>query len=81
MVPLLSGYYVAHPAGNPLPFRLTYLIHLLSAELLVVLIPFTKLAHVVLFQFTRISWELGWHFVPGAGEKVRIALGKRGEPV
>jgi hypothetical protein len=81
MVPLLSGYYVAHPAGSPLPFRLTFLIHLLSAELLVILIPFTKLAHVVLFPFTRISWELGWHFVPGAGEKVRIALGKRDEPV
>jgi len=81
MVPLLSGYYVAHPVGSPLPFWLTYLIHLLSAELLVLLIPFTKLAHVVLFPFTRISWELGWHFVPGAGEKVRIALGKEGEPV
>lgn len=81
IVPLLSGYYVAHPVGSPLPFWLTYLIHLLSAELLVLLIPFTKLAHVVLFPFTRISWELGWHFVPGAGEKVRIALGKEGEPV
>lgn len=81
IVPLLSGYYVAHPAGNPLPYTLTYLIHLLSAELLLTLIPFTKLAHVFLFPFTRVSWELGWHFVPGAGERVRIALGKEGEPV
>ncbi len=81
LVSLLSGFAVAHQAGNPLPVRLTYLIHLLSAELLVALVPFTKLAHVVLFPFTRISWELGWHFVPGAGQKVRIALGKRDEPV
>jgi nitrate reductase gamma subunit len=81
IVPVLSGYYVAHPAGNPFPYPLTYLIHLLSAELLLTLIPFTKLAHVFLFPFTRISWELGWHFVPGAGERVRIALGKEGEPV
>ena len=81
IVPVLSGYYVAHPAGSPLPHTLTYLIHLLSAELLLILIPFTKLAHVFLFPFTRISWELGWHFVPGAGERVRIALGKEGEPV
>jgi len=81
IVPLLSGYYVAHPAGNPLPYTLTYLIHMLSAELLLTLIPFTKLAHVFLFPFTRVSWELGWHFVPGAGERVRIALGKEGEPV
>jgi len=81
LIPFLSGFYVAHPAGSPLPFSFTYLVHLLSAELLIILIPFTKLAHVGLFPFTRISWELGWHFVPGSGEKVRTALGKEGEPV
>jgi len=80
-VPVVSGYFVAHPAANPLPFSLIYLVHLLSAELLLALVPFTKLAHVALFAFTRVSWELGWHFVPGAGERVRIALGKQGEPV
>lgn len=81
IVPLLSGYLVAHPLQNPLPFTLTYLVHLLSAELLLALIPFTKLAHVILFPLTRISWELGWHFVPGGGESVRLALGKEGEGV
>jgi hypothetical protein len=81
MVPFWTGFLVAHPASNPFPFSLTYLIHLLSAELLLVLIPFTKLVHVALFPFTQISWELGWHFAPGAGERVRLALGKEGEPV
>jgi nitrate reductase gamma subunit len=77
----LSGYAVAHPATNPLSFPLTYLVHLLTAELLLVLLPFTKLAHAVLFPFTQLSWELGWHFVPGAGDRVRLALGKEREPV
>ncbi len=77
----LSGYVVAHPAGNPLPFTLVYIVHLLSAELLLVLVPFSKLGHVVLFPLTRASWEMGWHFVPGAGERIRCALGKEGEPV
>ncbi len=81
ILPLLSGYLVAHPAVNPLPFTLTYLIHLVSAELLLILIPFSKLAHIGLFPLSRVSWELGWHFVPGAGERVRIALGKEGEPI
>ena len=81
LVVFLSGYGMAHPATSPLPFPLIYLTHLLSAELLLILIPFTKLAHVVLYPLTRLSWELGWHFVPGAGEKVRIALGKEGEPI
>ncbi|MGC8763769.1 MAG: hypothetical protein ACP5VN_09095 [Acidobacteriota bacterium] len=76
-----SGYLVAHPATVPLPFTLAWLVHLLSAELLLVLLPFTKLAHALLFPFTRITWELGWHFVPGAGDRVRLALGKEGEGV
>ena len=77
----LSGYVAAHPAGNPLPFTLVYIVHLLSAELLLVLVPFSKLGHAILFSLTRASWEMGWHFVPGAGERVRCALGKEGEPV
>jgi len=76
-----SGYFAAHPEGSPLPFSAAYLAHLLSSELLLMLFPFTKLAHAVLFPFTRFAWELGWHFVPGAGERVRIALGKEGQPV
>ncbi len=81
ILPFLSGYCVAHPAVNPLPFTVMYLAHVLSAEALLILIPFTKLAHIGLFPFSRVSWELGWHFVPGAGERVRIVLGKEGEPV
>ncbi|MDD5563202.1 MAG: hypothetical protein PHQ91_05780 [Thermoanaerobaculaceae bacterium] len=77
----LTGYLVAHPEASPLPFTVIYLGHLLSAELILVLIPFSKLAHALLFASTRIVWELGWHFVPGGGEKVRAALGKAGEPV
>ena len=49
------------------------LIHLLSAELLFVLIPFTKLAHIVLFFFDRIS-GLHWQLRPGAGDQVAEAL-------
>ncbi len=77
----LSGYFVAHPEQNPLPANISYLTHLLSAELILVLIPFSKLCHALLFSTTRIAWELGWHFVPGGGDKVRAALGKAGETV
>jgi hypothetical protein len=49
------------------------LTHVLSAELLFVLIPFTKLSHIVLFFFDRIS-VLHWQLRPGAGEKVAEVL-------
>ncbi len=81
MAAFLTGYGVAHPLANPLPFTFVYIVHLLSAELLLVLVPFSKLGHVILFPLTRASWEMGWHFVPGAGDRIRIALGKEGEPV
>jgi nitrate reductase gamma subunit len=43
------------------------------AELLLVVIPFTKLAHVVLFPFDRLS-EVHWQLRPGAGKRVAEAL-------
>lgn len=72
-VPFMSGYFASHPASNPFSWESMMLIHLLSAELLFVLIPFTKLAHIVLFFFDRIS-GLHWQLRPGAGDKVANAL-------
>lgn len=73
LVPFVSGYAALHPGINPLPWDVMMLVHLLSAELLFVLIPFTKLAHVVLFFFDRIS-GLHWQLRPGAGDKVAEML-------
>jgi nitrate reductase gamma subunit len=73
LVPFVSGYAAAHPAVNPLPWRSMMLIHLLSADLLLVLLPFTKLSHIVLFAFDRLS-EVHWQLRPGAGERVAEAL-------
>lgn len=68
-----SGYLASHPAFNPFPWEVTMLLHLLSAEALFVLVPFTKLAHIVLFAFDRIS-AVHWQLRPGAGDKVAEAL-------
>jgi len=50
------------------------LLHVLSAELLFVLMPTTKLAHVVLFPFDRLSGDIFWRLVPGAGDRVAETL-------
>jgi len=73
LVPFLSGYMASHPGINPFPWEVTMLVHLLSAEVLLVLAPFTKLAHVVLFVFDRIS-AVHWQLRPGAGDKIAEAL-------
>lgn len=73
LLPFASGYMAMHPQYNPLPWDVMMLVHLLSAELLLVLIPFTKLSHVVLFFFERAS-GLHWQLRPGAGDRVAEAL-------
>jgi nitrate reductase gamma subunit len=72
-LPFSTGFLAMHPALNPFPWDVTMLTHLLSAELLFVIIPFTKLAHIVLFAFDRIS-AVHWQLRPGAGDKVAEAL-------
>jgi nitrate reductase gamma subunit len=78
LLPFLTGYLAAHPAHSPLPWTHTLLIHVLSGELLFLTIPFSKLAHMVLFPFVRIS-PVYWHLQPGAGaEAAQAVYGKPG---
>lgn len=73
MIPFGSGYLALHPGINPFPWTSVMLVHLLSAELLFVLVPFTKLSHVVLYAFDRMS-SVHWQLRPGAGDQVAHAL-------
>ena len=50
------------------------LVHTLSGNLMLLLMPFTKLAHAVLFPFERVSSEVFWRFPAGAGDRVADAL-------
>ena len=73
LLPFSTGFLASHPAMNPFPWEVMMLVHLLSAESLFIIIPFTKLAHIVLFAFDRIS-AIHWQLRPGAGDKVAEAL-------
>lgn len=80
-IPFAAGLLVAHPAWNPLPFEVTMLIHVMSADLLLVLIPITKLNHAVLMPEAQLITEAAWHWPAGAGKRVGMTLGKEGEPI
>lgn len=73
LLPFVFGYLAGHPNVNPFSWQLAMLLHLLSAEALFVVIPFTKLSHIVLYFFDRMS-ALHWQLKPGAGDKVAAAL-------
>ncbi|UCG53692.1 MAG: hypothetical protein JSW58_09105 [Candidatus Latescibacterota bacterium] len=80
-VPFASGFLVMHPAWNPFPYEPTLLAHVISGNVLMILLPLTKLSHCVLLPGTQLVSELAWHWPPDAGSRVGIALGKEGEPV
>jgi len=80
-VPFVTGFLVMHPAMNPFGYEATMLAHVLSANLVLVLIPITKLNHCVLLPTTQLVSELSWHFPPDAGEKVGVALQKENETI
>jgi len=57
-LPFLTGFLAYHQFG---PYELMMILHLITAEIMLILIPFTKLAHMILFFFTRafIGFEMG----------------------
>jgi nitrate reductase gamma subunit len=58
LMPFLTGYIAYH---QWIEYKTMLIIHILSGELMLMLIPFTKLAHMILFFFTRahIGMEFG----------------------
>lgn len=76
-----SGYVMANPQYDLLPYPATRLLHVLAANLLLLLAPFTKIVHMVGLPFSQLAGDFGWRFVPGAGANVRKTLGKEGQAI
>jgi len=80
-VPFLTGFLVMHPGWNPFTRDPVLLLHVLSADLLIFLVPVSKLSHMILLPFTQLITELSWHWPPDAGSRVAVTLGKENEPI
>ena len=54
-LPFLTGYFLTHGTVDSIGFLgdNIQIIHILSGELMLILIPFTKLSHFILFFFSR----------------------------
>lgn len=80
-VPFASGFLVMHPSVNPFSYEAALLVHVMSANLLFVLVPITKLSHMALIPTVQLVSEVAWHWPPDAGSKVAVTLGKENEPI
>ncbi len=72
--PFITGFMAVHPSFNPITYNGVMLVHVLSSELIFVILPYSKLVHAVLFPFDRISSDIFWKMPVGAGEKVAKEL-------
>ncbi len=72
----ISGLLAAHPSWHPFPYQACVTVHVLSGDVLLILIPFSKLAHVTLWPLRCLATELAWHFPSQAGAKILATLGK-----
>jgi nitrate reductase gamma subunit len=81
LIPFLSGFLASNPHLNPFPYDPTMLVHLLSAGVCFLVIPFTKLTHMALAPLARLPSELAWRFPDDYPEAVARQLGKENQPV
>lgn len=78
-VPALTGFLCANCGLSAGAYQSCMLIHVVSANLIMIFIPFTKLAHCVLMPITQLVGSIGWKFRVGAGSRIERTLGKRGQ--
>jgi nitrate reductase gamma subunit len=74
--------YLGGQSWNVIPYNVAMVFHISAGAAILVLIPFTKLAHCVLYPLIRLSSEMGWHFAQEGGyDVVRTLYGTEGKRV
>ncbi len=78
---LVSGY-LAGRDWNPIPYDELMLFHVLNGMALLLVAPFSKIAHCVLFPFIRLGAEVAWHLTPrGGSEVIQTLHGPQGRKI
>jgi nitrate reductase gamma subunit len=77
----ISGY-VAGRVWNPIPYDTLMLFHTLNGLVLLLLMPFTKIAHCVLYPLIRLGSEIAWHLTPqGGSDVIKTLHGREGRKI
>jgi len=80
-IPFVTGFLCANVSLSAGGYEACILIHIYSANLVMVLIPFTKVAHCMLLPLSQYVSGLGWKFPRDSGDRVAATLGKKEMPV
>lgn len=80
LVPFITGLMCVHTRLSPGAYQWTIFLHIYSADLIMAVMPFTKIAHCVLAPLSQMVTAVGWKFPVGAGERVIKTLGYSYKP-
>jgi len=66
IAPFLTGYLCVNAAAGPRAYEWLMLVHIYSADLILLLVPFTKLSHCILSALSQVVTAVAWKFPAGA---------------
>lgn len=78
---LVAGFLAAHPTLSPISARAALLIHILGGDLVLAMIPTTRIVHCLLAPFMRLTFAIGWQFPADSGRHVAVVLAKEDRPI
>ena len=81
LIPFVTGFICANLNISPQSYQFFMLVHILSGELIFILIPFSKIAHCVLAPLSQVVSTLAWKFPPDTNDDICTTLNKKGAPV
>jgi nitrate reductase gamma subunit len=81
LLPFVTGYVCANLGVGAATYQTFMLIHILSGNLIFLLLPFTKIAHCVLMPLSQFIMTIAWRFPADTDDTVCATLGKKGAPV
>ncbi|MGP8242987.1 MAG: hypothetical protein ACLQVN_00535 [Bryobacteraceae bacterium] len=80
VVPFATGYVCANMPVRPATYQAIMFLHVYSGDAILLMIPFTKLAHCVLAPLSQAVTAVAWKFPLGAGDRVAASLGYADQP-
>jgi nitrate reductase gamma subunit len=79
-VPFATGYVASNMRISPSHYESMMLLHIYAGDLILMMVPFTKIAHCVLTPLSQLVSQVAWKFSPGAGDRVAETLGYGDRP-
>ncbi len=79
-VPFITGYICSTVTAAPAVYQTLMLIHIYTGNLIMAMIPFTKIAHCALLPLSQIVTSASWKLQAGAGDRVAATLGYTARP-